>query len=212
MRIGKRFTIWWRTSFASKKVANYFKYRRVKEIDKLMNGEILNPIKSSRILELGCGLGLDFIQFLPRANEFSIYGLDLIDKGISAENFNMIVGDAETIDFPDNYFHFLVSIGVLEHIQPVEKLANVVKEINRVAKSYCIIVPSINTLLEPHTQIVRWQLRDYNKKKLHNYKLNYFSDANWLAFNGFKGAKLKRFSYIPLFIKNLIIYEYNDKL
>jgi ubiquinone/menaquinone biosynthesis C-methylase UbiE len=210
MRIGEKLTILWRTSFASKKISNYFKYRRVKEIDKLMHGKILNPIRSSRILELGCGIGIDFIQFLPETNSFSIYGLDLVDKGISAQNFNMIVGDAETIDYPDNYFHFLVSIGVLEHVQPFEKLANVVKEISRVAKSYCIIVPSINTLLEPHTQIIRWQLRDYNKKKQRDRKLNYLSDANWLAFNGFKGAKIKRFSYIPIFIKNLIIYKYKN--
>jgi ubiquinone/menaquinone biosynthesis C-methylase UbiE len=212
MRMGRKLTIMWRTSVASRKIANYFKHRRVKEIDKLMHGQILNPIKNSRILELGCGLGLDFIQFLPRAKEFSIYGLDLVDKGISAKNFNMIVGDAENIKFPDDYFDFLISIGVLEHIQPFEKLANVVTEIKRVSKSYCIIVPSIITLLEPHTQIVRWQLRDYQKKKQRNRKLNYFSDSNWLAFNGFKDANIKRFSYIPLFINNLIIYKYNNKL
>jgi ubiquinone/menaquinone biosynthesis C-methylase UbiE len=180
----------------------------VKEMDKLLQGNLLNPKKNSRILELGCGNGMDFIQFLPNEKSFKLYGLDLVDTGIRFKNFNMIVGDAEAIDFSDNYFHFLISIGVLEHIQPVEKLVNVINEIRRVSKAFCIIVPCINTLIEPHTQIVFWQLRDYYKKDQRDYKLNYFSDESWLAFNGFKGAKIKRISYIPFFVKNLIIYKF----
>ena len=141
MRINKKFTIWWRSSSVSNRLSTYFKYRRVKEIDRLMQGELLNPIKGVRILELGCGMGVDFIRFLSHEKSLTLYGLDLIDTGICAKNFNMVVGDAEHLGFPDNYFHFLVSIGVLEHIQSVEKLANVIKEINRVSKSYCIVVP-----------------------------------------------------------------------
>jgi ubiquinone/menaquinone biosynthesis C-methylase UbiE len=122
MNKNKRFTIWWRSS-SKGGISTYFKYRRVKEMDRLMQGKLLNPFKGARILDLGCGMGVDFIRFLSIEKPINLYGLDLTDTGICAKNFNMVVGDAEHIDFPDNYFHHLVSIGVLEHIQPIEKLS-----------------------------------------------------------------------------------------
>jgi ubiquinone/menaquinone biosynthesis C-methylase UbiE len=210
MKVKQRLTKWYRSSSATLRLFTYFKYRRVKEIDRLMHGKLFNPIENSKIIEIGCGKGLDFIQFFVHEESFTLYGLDLIDRGICYKNFNMIVGDAESIKFPDNYFHFLISIGVLEHIHPIEKLTNVIKEIDRVSQSYCIIVPSINTILEPHTQVIFWQLRNYYKKEQRDYKLNYFTDTNWLEFKGFNGAKIKRFNYIPFIVKNLIIYKYRN--
>ncbi|KUK77282.1 MAG: Methyltransferase type 11 [candidate division WS6 bacterium 34_10] len=99
-------------------------------------------------------------------------------------------------------------MGVLEHIEPIEKLCKVVSEIDRVFKEYCVVVPCINTVLEPHLKSLRWQLRDYNKKRrIEGVGVNYFSDDAWLKFDGFKDASIKRFWYIPGILLNIMIYK-----
>jgi ubiquinone/menaquinone biosynthesis C-methylase UbiE len=114
--------------------------------------------------------------------------------------------DAEHLDFEDKYFDIVVSFGLFEHIQPIEKLCKAISEVERVAKSYVICVPSIATVFEPHVMSFYWQLRSPKKKAPHN-ALNYCSDDAWLQFNGFSGAKITRFWYIPLLIQDTFIYK-----
>ncbi len=136
-----------------------------------------------------------------------LWGLDIFDVGFRQEKFTFIQGDAENIDFPDKFFDVVISIGVLEHIVPIEKLAKVISEIERVSKAYCIVVPSISTIVEPHVWQVFWQLKSMRSPKLSG--LNYFSDEAWLSFKGFidGGAKVRRAYYLPPLISNLFIYK-----
>jgi ubiquinone/menaquinone biosynthesis C-methylase UbiE len=182
------------------------KRRRVDVIIKLMESKLLN---SGRILEIGCANGQDFVRLFRGRSDLEIYGMDLEDYHIQQDNFTLIQGDAEQINYPDKYFDVTVSIGVLEHIQPIEKLCRVISEIDRVSKSYCIIVPSIGTILEPHTAKIFWQIRDHNKKAI-PYAVNYFSDEAWLQFMGFHGASVHSFWYIPFVLKNLAIYKVEE--
>ena len=103
------------------------------------------------VLEVGCHTGRDFLKYLTDRSDVKLHGLDIKDYGFRAQNFEMIIGDAENIDFPDKYFDLAVSFGVFEHIQPMEKLSTAIKEIDRVSKNYVVMVPAINSLLEPHT-------------------------------------------------------------
>src|SRR3989304_1100410 len=69
-----------------------------------------------------------------------------------------------------------------------------------------VVVPAVNTILEPHTKGIFWQLKDHNKKKKYKHApLNYFSDDVWPNFEGFAGAKVKRFWHIPFLVCDLII-------
>ncbi len=204
MKINQKIiNVTWFNSSISKK----FAYKRVQIIDKICNNKILKKNRSPiRVIEIGCGSGKDFINFLSNRNDVELIGIDRRDLKIKQDNFQMIIGDAENICFPDKYFDYAISIGVLEHIVPIEKLCSVIKEIERVSKSYVIIVPAITTLLEPHTGSFKWQLRDRNKKVIYRGNLNYFNDEVWLQFSGFKNAKTIRYQYIPLFMESLIIY------
>lgn len=139
-------------------------------------------------------------------DDLDIYGIDLVDKGLRQNNFTMLVGDASHLDFPTDYFDVVLSFGVLEHVQPVEKLCSMISEIARVGQSYYNVVPAVSTLVEPHTSSVLWQMRSRDRKVAHR-SLNYFSDDAWLQFKGFEGATLKRFFHIPIFISNLLIYK-----
>lgn len=119
----------------------------------------------------------------------------------------MVVGDAAHIPFPDSFFEMAVSIGVLEHIMPIEKLARVAQEINRVSKSYVVVVPSVSSIIEPHFASLFWHLRDRKKKPRYPGTLIYMNDEAWLAFGGFKNAKSCRLWHIPPIIANLAIYK-----
>ncbi len=161
---------------------------------------------AKRVLEVGCANGQDFVTLFKDRENVEIYGLDLVDYQIQQDNFTFILGDAEYLDYPDNYFDVTISIGVFEHIQPMEKLCRAIAEIDRVSKSYCVIVPSIGTVLEPHAAELFWHIRDHNKKSKRD-NLNYFSDESWLKFYGFNDASLRSFWYMPPLIKNLVIYK-----
>jgi len=129
------------------------------------------------------------------------WGVDPIETGLAQENFTFIKANGIDLPFPDGYFDAVVSIGVLEHVEPIENLCKVITEIERVAKRYVVIVPAINTFLEPHTQAIWWQLRPVKRIE----QLNYFSDMAWLKFSGFRAATITRFDYLPGLITNLAI-------
>jgi ubiquinone/menaquinone biosynthesis C-methylase UbiE len=160
-----------------------------------------------KILDLGCSTGKDLVTFLRDREDIEIVGLDLRDYGLRQSNFHMVLGDAVEIPFPNSYFDVTVSIGVLEHIKPIEKLANVINEINRVSKSYAVVVPSVSSVIEPHFARVFWQLRDRSRKPVYPGTLIYMSDEAWLSFKGFKDAESRRFWHVPPFVSNLLIHR-----
>jgi hypothetical protein len=202
---------WGGFNFALKKwhqsgFANTLKKRRFDYFMQLASPSVAN-LESVRLLDLGCANGKDLLRYLFDDSRFELHGIDVEDHDVREQNFQFHHIDAEQTHFPDDHFDITVSMGVLEHIQPIEKLCRVISEIRRISKSYYILVPSIATMLEPHTGAIRWQLKDHNRKKPYSH-LNYFSDEAWLQFEGFKGATTKRRSYIPLVKQDLWIYRH----
>ena len=128
---------------------------------------------------IGCANnGKGFVQLYADNHNIYITGIDIEDYGLLQSNFSMVGGDADAKDFPECHFDLTVSFGVLEHIQLIEKLAKVIREIDRVSKKYVIVVPSVSTLIEPDSALILWQLRSKEKKKPYS-RLNYFSDESW---------------------------------
>lgn len=182
-------------------------YRRLKYLCKLMGLDLINDKNLKlKILDVGCANGKDFITHFENYHNLDLYGIDVKDRGLKQSNFKLIIKDAEHINFEDNYFDLVVSMGVLEHINPIEKLSQVIKEINRVSKQYFIELPAVDTMIEPHTAKFKWQLKGkHNKKSYHN--LNYYSDEAWMSFEGFQSADCVRFSHIPIIYNNIIIFK-----
>jgi ubiquinone/menaquinone biosynthesis C-methylase UbiE len=148
MRLKK---IWWKLP-----ISEYFKKRRIKYISNILGG-IDN--KDLNILDVGCGNGRDFITYFKDRDDISFTGIDLKNRGIKQKNFTFVKGDVERLPFDDNSFDVVISIGVLEHIVPIEKLCKVISEIDRVGKRYVVVVPCISTPFEPHAEAFRWQYR-----------------------------------------------------
>jgi ubiquinone/menaquinone biosynthesis C-methylase UbiE len=75
-----------------------------------------------RVLEVGLGTGADFIRWVRAGAD--AYGRDLthasvalVDErlGLEGRTANVAVGDAEQLEFPDNFFDIYYSWGVLHH-------------------------------------------------------------------------------------------------
>lgn len=189
-------------------VSRWLSQRRLQRIDQLMDGLLLNGQGAGmRILDVGCSQGKDMVSFLVGREDLEIVGLDLRDQGLRQTNFHMVLGDAAALPFSDDYFDVAISVGVLEHILPIEKLARVAREIRRVARGYVVVVPSLGSMVEPHTARFLWHLRDRRTKPAYSGTLSYMSDEAWLGLGGFQNAQTFRYSHLPPLINNLVIFE-----
>ncbi len=203
MIIGKmKFYRIWKDKYSS-----FWKKRR---FNKIM-GLIKLPEKERiKVLEVGCSNGRDFIQFLPR-NKFEIWGADIDSDCGAGADIHFVTADAADLPFDDGEFDLVVSIGLLEHIEPVEKLCRVIREMERVGTHQLSVVPSVATLLEPHSGRVLFPLRIWREMMSEQpstpLHLNFYTEHTWTKFTGFTGCEIKRFFYIPPFITNTVIYK-----
>jgi len=94
--------------------------------------------KGLRVLEIGCGVGTDGLQFARAGATYT--GVDLTDAAIELARKNFAsaglkgefrVADAEHLDFPDEAFDLVYSHGVLHHTPDIE---TALREIHRVLR------------------------------------------------------------------------------
>jgi ubiquinone/menaquinone biosynthesis C-methylase UbiE len=95
--------------------------------------------KGKVVLEIGCGMGAHAWHFASFAEKY--YAVDLSPMSIELTNRRLELygiknaqvrqGDAENLDFPDNFFDRVYSNGVIHHTPDTPK---VVREIYRVLK------------------------------------------------------------------------------
>jgi ubiquinone/menaquinone biosynthesis C-methylase UbiE len=94
--------------------------------------------RGKRVLEVGCGLGTDLLQFARGGAE--VYGIDLTAAGAALTRKRLelygfkgelSVGDSESLPFNDNCFDLVYSWGVIHHTPDT---ASAAREIVRVCK------------------------------------------------------------------------------
>ncbi len=89
--------------------------------------------KDKRILEIGCGAGIDAERFVKAKALYT--GIDLTDEAITLTkkciNADVKQMNAEFLDFPDETFDLVYSFGVIHHALNPE---NIVNEAYRVLK------------------------------------------------------------------------------
>ena len=94
--------------------------------------------KAKRVLEIGVGLGADHQGYAQSGAD--LYGIDLTERAVEHTqrrlatfglSSQLAVGDAEQLDFPDEYFERVYSWGVLHHSPDTPKA---VAEVRRVLK------------------------------------------------------------------------------
>jgi len=94
--------------------------------------------KGKKVLEIGVGLGADHQRFAAAGAD--LYGIDLTERAIEHTHRRLLlfglsstlaVGDAESLDFPDQNFDLVYSWGVLHHSPDSPKA---IAEVYRVLK------------------------------------------------------------------------------
>ena len=90
------------------------------------------------VLEVGCGLGFDLLQFAKNGAkvtgvDLASNAIDLAKKYFALNNFkaDLYVGNAEKLDFQDDHFDIVYSFGVLHHTPNTQVAVN---NIHRVLK------------------------------------------------------------------------------
>lgn len=181
--------------------------------------KLVNLQDNHHILDVGCGNGDSFESF-NTTNQ--ITGLDIHpEPAIFQDNFTYVSGDGENMQFEDNQFDVAVCVGVLEHIFPFDKLKKMCSEIDRVSKSYAIVVPHFLTPVEPHYQLPMWQhypdsmkaflikrfkIAWYDRRPEGDFeKLHYFKNEIWSEL--FPGSTIVAHNHIAGLIWNTIVYK-----
>lgn len=192
------------------------KKKRYEEIVRLLN---LKP--HEKILNLGSGKGYTFENF-NKVNP--ITGMDIFSEKeniVKQKNFKYIQRKNNVLPFKDKEFDVVVSIGVLEHIQPEEAFLKTCEEIQRVGKKYLVIVPSLSTIIEPHYGFPFFHLFpikmqeflqkkfnlkyiEENQKQSDYEKIRYLKRSHWEKL--FPNSSIKNYMHISFLVKNLIIY------
>ena len=121
-----------------------------------------------RILDWGCGRGRSVAKLLEAG--YDAYGVD-IDKDtttLGREFFNengydfdkriSLIDAYGTVEYPDNHFHFVYSLQVLEHVASLETVAAEIHRITRVGGMGLHIFPSRFRPIEGHLfmPLVHW--------------------------------------------------------
>lgn len=125
--------------------SKYLTPEKLRELDRILD-LIKRPEKLARVLDLGCGPAIISNDLLEISEQ--VYGIDLSEDMIrnakarfcgtcNESRIFFSVGDAEELDFPDQFFDAVVCLGVLRYLDSPE---NGLREIHRVLKPKGVLV------------------------------------------------------------------------
>tara|TARA_Y100000588_G_C14241658_1_gene919668 strand:- start:571 stop:1344 length:774 start_codon:yes stop_codon:yes gene_type:complete len=165
---------------------------------------LLNDIENKKILDYCCGTGL--YSILPAVRKAHIFGIDFSEKSIEIakqraelfdvnNNCNFTVGDAEELDFEDNFFDLVLSYGSLSYLN----LEKSFKELKRVLKpsGKVIVVDSLgyNPLIN-HNR--KRNIKNYASDYVDELKTITHKDLN-ICLKYFSSYNIKYFDLLTLF-------------
>lgn len=113
---------------------------RYDKIDYLRDYVGFSAYRGKEVLEIGCGVGIDLLQF-ARAGA-KVTAVDLTENAVELATANLAregyqgdirVGNAEALQFPDDRFDVVYSHGVLHHTVDTEKA---IAEVHRVLRPH----------------------------------------------------------------------------
>jgi len=169
-----------------------------------IENNLLNGLENKKILDYCCGTGV--YSVIPAVRKASIFGIDFSEKSIEIakkraalhgvdDNSHFSVGDAEELDFEDNFFDMVLSYGSLSYLN----LDKSFKELKRVLKpsGQVIVVDSLG-----YNPVI-----NYNRRRnIKNYASDYVDELSTIThrdlkicLNYFSSYNIKYFDFFTLF-------------
>ena len=125
--------------------------------------KILKNNKNKKILEIGCGSGMN----LKVIKNNIVLGLDNSEFLIKNKVIkNMILGDANHLPLKPNSFDYILCLDIIEHIKDDVKIMKTIYGLLKTQGQLIISVPALNSLYGPHDKINK-HYRRYNKSLLY---------------------------------------------
>jgi ubiquinone/menaquinone biosynthesis C-methylase UbiE len=152
-----------------------YRYDKLNYLPRLVD---FSSYRGKRLLEVGCGAGIDLVRF-ARAGvhvtgiDLSTTAIELARKNIEQNGLNadLRVMNGETMEFPDNSFDSVYAHGVLQYTANVEKM---VAELHRVLKpggELVVMVYNRNSWLNLMRQVTRVPLEHEDAPVLNKYSI-----------------------------------------
>jgi pseudaminic acid biosynthesis-associated methylase len=145
--------------------------------------------KTSKILEVGCNVGLQLNGF-QRMGYKNLHGIEIQDYAVekakqSTKGINIIQGSAFDLPYKDGWFDLVCTNGVLIHINP-ENYSSIMSEMVRCSSKY----------------IMGFEYYSDNLKAI-----NYRGNEGYLWKNDFAQEFIHRFPMLKLVYKQLYPYK-----
>lgn len=192
----------------------------LKSIKNLKIIKTLNLNKNKKVLDAGCGTGI-LLNQLFYIYGIKGYGIDISSAAINAgeklshKNIILKTEKLENLPFKNNFFDFVLSFDVLEHI---ENKKSVLKEIKRVLKpggKILLYAISKRDFLTWHwiLRLLTFNKFGVDKEGGHfkEYFVEPFETKKFLKNNGFKNIKLKFFHSFFTLIMDEILFKIQKK-
>lgn len=110
------------------------------QLKHLRKFEEMIGLPPKKILDAGCGTGKDCIYFASHG--YNVYGVDLsqgmLEKAIKKSKsrslkINLLIGNMQSLNFPNNYFDGVWNMAAIVHLSPKEK-QKAIREFYRVLR------------------------------------------------------------------------------
>ena len=102
-----------------------------KRLSAHLSERFFNRKEKSKILDIGCCTGKS-LKLFGETGDFELYGVDIRDEEVEGINFKQCNIESDWIPYPDNYFDFVYSKSVLEHVRNTD---------NFLSESYRVLKP-----------------------------------------------------------------------
>lgn len=125
--------------------------------------------KKNKILEFGCGTGGN-LKFLSDFGE--VMGLDISERALNfckKRGFNnLVLGDVESLNLPENSFDLVLALDVLEHLKDDKGTIEKAWRVLKTGGYFLVTVPAYQFLWSEHDKALnhyrRYLARDFSNK------------------------------------------------
>lgn len=138
-----------------------------------------NGYRGKKLLEIGCGVGIDLLRFAQGGAQ--VTGIDLAEVSIDLARKNFEANDAagefmvmngEAMDFPDNSFDVVYAHGVLQYTADVTRMISEMRRVLKPGGEIIIMVYNRISWLNALSKLMKVDLEHEDAPVLKKYSIS----------------------------------------